>query len=167
MNQPKYSLPEIERRWLVHAWYLDELAGLPCRIIEDVYVDGSLLRLRSIRAPDGEVIYKLCKKYGRRGALSNPITNIYLSRDEYLALRVLPGSRVVKHRHTVAGGAVDLYPASPPLAIFEIDFDSEQAATGYLPPPFAGEEVTDNTAYSGAALAMRFALRAEEHPLDP
>jgi len=156
MKPPKYSLPEIERRWLVEPSRLPQLTRLPCRRIEDSYIEQSLLRLRRIEAPDGEVLYKLCKKYGRGDTLANPITNLYLSPDEYLALRALPGLRVHKQRYAVEGGAIDIYLSSPALAIFEIDFDSEQAAADYVPPHFAGREITHDSAYSGAALAARF-----------
>jgi CYTH domain-containing protein len=167
MNPPKYSLPEIERRWLVEPARLPELTHLPCRHIEDCYIEQSLLRLRRIEAPDGEVAYKLCKKYGRGDALANPITNLYLSPEEYLALRALPGLRVHKQRYAVEGGAIDIYPSSPALAIFEIEFDNEHAAADYTPPHFAGREITHDSTYSGAALAGRFAAHARDHTRGP
>jgi len=158
MKPPKYSLPEIERRWLVPDTGLAQLASRPYRIIEDVYVAGTLLRLRVVREPDGETIYKLCKKYGRRDALANPITNIYLTEEEHLVLSALPGACVRKRRHAMPEGAIDVYPAPLSLAIFEMEFDSEQAAANYIPPSFAGAEITDDDiAYAGDALALRFA----------
>ena len=157
MKPPKYSLPEIERRWLVLDAFRAELASRPYRIIEDVYLEGTLLRLRSMREPDGETIYKLCKKYGRRDSLANPVTNIYLSEAEHLALGALPGACVRKHRHAMPDGAIDIYPPPLSLAIFEMEFDSEAAAAEYVPPHFAGPEITDDIAYSGLALALRCA----------
>lgn len=153
MGHPKYSLPEIERRWLVPASFLAELAGQPHRIVEDVYIEGTRLRLRAIHEPDGQVTYKLCKKYGRSDSLANPITNIYLSRDEYLVLRALAGSHARKRRYTVEGGGVDVYLSPAPLVIFEIEFSSEQAAAAYVPPRFVGREITNDMDYSGASLA--------------
>ena len=153
MDRPKYSLPEIERRWLVPAAFLDGLAGQPHRVIEDVYIERTRLRLRAIHEPDGRVAYKLCKKYGRSDSLAQPITNIYLSGDEYLALLALGGSRVRKQRYAVADGAIDVYLSPVPLGIFEIEFPSEQAAAAYVPPRFVGREVTDDMDYSGASLA--------------
>lgn len=157
MQPPRYSLMEIERRWLVPAPSPAELATLPCRVIEDTYLDGTRLRLRSIRAPDGTVIHKLGKKYGRAGASSQPITNIYLSPEEYQVFCALPGARVVKQRYAVERGAIDLYPSPLSLAVFEIEFASEQEAADYAPPEFVGEEITGEGAYSGAALAARYA----------
>lgn len=167
MNPPRYSLPEIERRWLVEPSRLPELTHLPCRHIEDCYIEQSLLRLRRIQAPDGEVAYKLCKKYGRGDTLANPITNLYLSPEEYLALSTLPGLRVHKQRYAMEGGAIDVYASAPALAIFEIDFDDEQSAANYLPPPFVGREITDDSTYSGAALAARFAMDSRDRTRGP
>ena len=158
MKPSKYALPEIERRWLVRDEFLAGLAAGPYRIVEDLYVEATLLRVRSIREADGETIYKLCKKYGRRDSLANPITNIYLTEAEHLALDALPGARVRKHRYALPeGAAIDVYPPPLALAIFEMEFDSEQAAADYIAPELAGMEVTGDIAYSGAALALRSA----------
>jgi len=156
MQQPKYSQKEIERRWLVATPHLVDYENKPYRGIEDTYISETLLRLRKMTDPHGVATYKLCKKYGRDGSLANPITNIYLSEAEYLALSTLSGIRVCKKRYSVADGAVDIYPGPLRLAVFEIEFDSERAAAIYTPPAFVGEEVTDNPAYSGVALAARF-----------
>lgn len=155
LEPPKYSLPEIERRWLVPDAFLDTLAEEPYRVIDDTYIDHTLLRLRAIRAPDGSVVYKLCKKYGRRHALANPMTNLYLSADEYRVLSALGGARISKRRYAVAGGSVDVYRSPAPLGIFEIEFASESLAADYVPPAFVGREITDDDRYSGAALATR------------
>lgn len=155
LEPPKYSLPEIERRWLVPDAFLDTLADAPYRVIDDTYIDHTLLRLRAIRAPDGSVVYKLCKKYGRRHALANPMTNLYLSADEYRVLSALGGARISKRRYAVAGGSVDVYRSPAPLGIFEIEFASESLAVDYVPPAFVGREITDDDRYSGAALATR------------
>lgn len=162
MQPPKYALAEIERRWLVRVPCPLDLAALPFRDIEDTYLDGTLLRLRRVCEPGGTVIHKLCKKYGDSGASSQPITNIYLSPDEYRLLSALPGTRVAKRRHAVAGGAIDVYPAPLALAVFEIEFATEQAAADYVPPAFAGDEITGRADCSGAALAARFAAHAQE-----
>lgn len=155
MSLPKYALAEIERRWLVPETYLARLTGQPCRVIEDTYIDGTLLRLRAVHGPDGETVYKLCKKYGRRDALANPITNIYLSEHEYRLLCALGGAQARKHRYAVEGGSVDVYLSPVSLALYEIEFDAEQSAREYVPPSFVGNEVTDDDAYSGASLAAR------------
>jgi CYTH domain-containing protein len=37
--------------------------------------------------------------------------------------------------------------------IFELEFESEETAREYLPPPFVTREITDEAAYSGFQLA--------------
>lgn len=156
MRQPKYALKEIERRWLVTTPHLAAYEGKPCRRIEDTYINETLLRLRKVTDPVGAVTYKLCKKYGKAGSLTNPMTNIYLSEAEYLALSTLAGIRVCKNRYSAADGVIDIYPGPLRIGVFEIEFDSEQIAEIYAPPAFVGEEITHDPAYSGAALAARF-----------
>lgn len=141
-TNPKYSIAEVERRWLVPPGFVATLEGLSYRILEDLYIGQTMLRLRKVTDPLGDVVYKLCKKYGQGASLSNPMTNIYLSQAEYQALSALDGTRVCKRRYSIAGGAVDVYPGTSPLVIFEIEFESEQEAQGYLPPNFVGKEVT-------------------------
>lgn len=154
-DHPKYSLPEIERRWLVAPNELSMLEGQPYREIEDLYVDGTRLRLRKISSTNGEVVFKFCKKYGQRSPLSQPITNLYLSKEEYQALAQLSGKVTRKRRYAVAGGSVDVYEGTPVIAVFEIEFASEQEAACYQPPSFVSEEVTHDEPYTGAVLAMR------------
>jgi CYTH domain-containing protein len=152
MNAPKYALEEIERRWLVDLVTVGPLAQLACREIDDRYLAGTRLRLRRVEA-DGQAVHKLCKKYGKRPDGSEPITNLYLTPAEYDALARLPGHAVRKHRYALAGGALDVYVAPAGLAIFEKEFGSVAEAQAYLPPAFAGVEVTHDPRYTGAALA--------------
>jgi CYTH domain-containing protein len=154
-NLPRYSIPEIERRWLVDATSVDSLADAPYRRYEDLYLRNSRLRLRRITESNGSELYKLGKKYGKRSALSEPIATLYLTEAEYTQLRALPGSVAVKRRYTLAGGSLDVY--EQPMAgtmIFELEFESEDAALAYQPPRFVGREVTNESAYSGFALAQ-------------
>jgi CYTH domain-containing protein len=151
---PKYAIIEIERRWLVDLARcppFDEHAGAR---ITDRYVSQSLLRLRKIEYPSGEVSCKLCKKYERIGTLALPVVNIYLSSDEFELLNQLPGRVVVKRRHYHAEGAVDIYwLGDAELVVFEVEFKDLSAAAAYTPPEFVLEEVTNNPSYSGATLA--------------
>jgi len=150
---PKYSLLEIERRWLVNTSQVGPLDQLPARRIEDLYISGTRLRLRKMESPDGSVVYKLAKKYGARDGCSEPITNLYLTSDEHGLLSRLTGSRVEKTRYSILGGALDVYtfPHSG-LAIFEHEFPTEEAARTYLPPPFVTEEVTHQPALLGCGI---------------
>lgn len=74
---PKYSLAEVERRWIVVPMFLPALEGAPYRLMGDLYVQRAQLRLRKATSSAGDVVYKLCKKYGRGTSPSNPITNLY------------------------------------------------------------------------------------------
>lgn len=151
---PKYAALEIERRWLVDLEAIGDLANVPYRDIEDRYLADSRLRLRRIAHPDGVIVYKLGKKYGRRPAGSEPVTNIYLTRVEHEWLSVLPGAVALKRRYRVAGGALDIHRRPREgLAIFEMEFDGEPAARDYQPPSFVIREITGEPAFTGAALA--------------
>ncbi|HWW21701.1 MAG TPA: hypothetical protein VNZ06_12920 [Steroidobacteraceae bacterium] len=152
---PKYSIEEFERRWLADPSRLGEYQSCPHRIIQDRYLTGTGLRLRKIEPVEGETLYKLGKKYGKSGSYVEPITNIYLSPQEYAALAGLDGRSVRKIRYAFAGGSLDLYSnPNDGLIIFELEFPSVDAASRYLPPAFVREEITDNLRYSGAALAF-------------
>jgi CYTH domain-containing protein len=151
---PKYAALEIERRWLVDLEAVGNLSNVPYRDIEDRYLADSRLRLRRLAHPDGAVVYKLGKKYGRRAAGSEPVTTIYLTRLEHEWLSVLPGAVTLKRRYRVAGGALDIHRRPREgLAIFEMEFGDEPAAGDYRPPPFVLREITGDPAFTGAALA--------------
>jgi CYTH domain-containing protein len=155
---PKYSLLEIERRWLVAPHVLSILEGQPHYQIKDLYVDGTELRLRRISDLNGEAVFKLCKKYGKASSLSQPITNLYLSEEEYQTLAQLGGKVVRKRRYAVAGGSVDVYDGTPVISVFEVEFGTEEEAERYEPPSFVSEEITHDESYTGAALSLRGAL---------
>lgn len=145
---PKYAAMEIERRWLADLSLAGDLGAVPFRRIEDLYVEGSRLRLRKITEPDGRCIFKLGKKYGKRSPVSQPVANLYLTEAEYAQLSALPGSSSSKRRYSVAGGALDVYEEPRPgLAVFEIEFDDEPSANSYRPPHFAVREITAEASF--------------------
>ncbi len=148
MNFPKYSQLEIERRWLVELAALGFLESYSYRLIEDLYVQESRLRLRKISSVQ-TLEYKLCKKYGKTESLSEPITNLYLSQSEYELLSVLPGQRSQKRRYQLEQGCVDVY-QQPELdfAIFEIEFACIEDAMVFNPPKFVGLEITGDSSLS-------------------
>jgi CYTH domain-containing protein len=149
---PKYSLLEIERRWLVDLAKVD-LSGARCREIEDLYIAGSRLRLRKISGAD-ETTFKLGKKYGKRTSLTEPLTNLYLTEAEYQILSALPGARAHKRRYAVERGSLDVYvePCAG-VAVFEVEFEDERSAREFVPPHFVTREVTSEPAFSGVSLA--------------
>ncbi|MEZ5162295.1 MAG: hypothetical protein R2688_00810 [Fimbriimonadaceae bacterium] len=132
-QSPKYSLPEIERRWLVDESQLPDLNVLPVTHILDLYIDNTRMRLRKMTAQDGTTTYKLCKKYGPSGPYSEPITNIYLTKEEYETFQHLSGRWVEKNRYKLPeGGSLDI-PVGECQIIFEIEFASVEEATRYQP----------------------------------
>lgn len=149
---PKYARAERERRWLADLRNIGPLESFPVRHIDDLYLRGSRLRLRSVRSAEG-VVFKLGKKYGKEPSGAEPVTTIYLTPAEYAALLPLAGYPVSKRRYTVGEGALDVYAGPPSLAIFEREFASAAEAAACTPPTFAIEEITDRPEYSGFALA--------------
>ena len=139
---PKYSALEIERRWLVDLTAAGDLTSMPSRTIEDLYIEGSRLRLRKVTQPDGACIFKFGKKYGKSSTLSEPVANLYLTAAEYEQLSRLPGAAMSKRRYSLAGGALDIYERPRAgLAVFEIEFGDEEAARRYEPPHFVTREI--------------------------
>jgi CYTH domain-containing protein len=157
----KYARPECERRFL--------LAQLPVEIdpaagyeqLDDLYLDGTRLRLRRVRSSSGEVIErKLTQKL--RDPAGSPVrrllTTQYLDANEYELLARLPGRRLSKrrHRHAHEGHtfAVDVFVA--PLAglvLAEVELASEAELAALPVPPFARCEVTERPLFTGGALA--------------
>jgi CYTH domain-containing protein len=150
----KYAQREIERRWLVPSAVDALIAGAPFSDIEDRYVLGTRVRLRTVHLPDGSTQWKFCKKYPRAAAETfGAITNLYLTGPEFEVLAMLPCAIARKRRYRVAGGSIDVYTHPKTLAVFEVEFDTEAAAASFVPPPFVGREITGVDAFSGAALA--------------
>ncbi|WP_156457836.1 hypothetical protein [Sphingomonas sp. Leaf412] len=152
---PKYALAEVERRWLVAPDRLPPL-GEAIRI-EDRYIDGTRLRLRTVQAAYGDRRWKLTRKYGGIPPLE-PITTIYLTEAEYMLFATLPAATLVKDRfHVVAGEhrfAVDRFAGRlAGLWLAEVEAASVEAVSRIVPPDWTTREVTDDVAYTGAALA--------------
>lgn len=140
-SRPKYSLPEIERRWTVEENLLPPLESVPYENIEDLYVRGTRLRLRKVTGQDGEMTFKLGKKYPLVGPHEAPITNLYLSAAEYdVLVEALTGDRLRKRRYKLLGGALDV-PTEGLGPMFSVEFGDTAQAAAYEPPAFAGPEV--------------------------
>jgi hypothetical protein len=157
MDIPKYAKLENERRFLV--FDPPDLSGARVRLIEDLYLDDSRLRLRAITAFDGEPRqFKFCKKYGSDDPASGPIVNIYLSPEEHAVLCGLPGRRLRKRRYTVAHGgrsfSVDVFEgALAGLVMCEAEAESAEAIRALAFPSWARREVTADPFFSGGNLA--------------
>jgi len=162
MDLLKYAKVERERRWL-----LDGLPPFPddarqVRIV-DRYLHGTRLRLREVTETDGTVVRKLGHKV-RLGDDAREVacTSLYLDDAEWAALGALPGDVLTKLRVFVPHGehivALDVF-ESPHAGLVLAEIDGGDRPAG-VPDTFTGRfhvvrEVTDDEAFTGAALARR------------
>jgi CYTH domain-containing protein len=156
---PKYAKLENERRFLVDATRLPDLTGLPFRRIEDRYVIGARLRLRSMTdSVTGARELKFCKKYEGDDAVSGPITNLYLGETEHAVLAALPARPIAKRRyrldHEGRGFGVDVFEGElTGLMLCEAEAESREAIMALAFPPWAGREVTADRFFTGGHLS--------------
>lgn len=172
-GQGRYARPERERRFLVA-----EVPALlePLREVEDRYLDGTALRLRTVRVGD-EVLHKLTQKVRARpqDPSATALTNLYLTGEEHALLAQLPAATLRKVRGVVADEprwVVDRFDGELTglvLAEVELDGDEDLPLPGWL-----GREVTRDDRYSGGELARagaarlaRLLDRQEQGPLAP
>ena len=159
---PKYAHWVAERRFLVDPGNMPRLDEAGARRIEDLYVEGGRLRLRSItHLSGGEREFKLAKKYAPDNPLVGPMTNLYLSADEYAVLSRLPGARIAKRRHKVGGFVVDVFEGRlEGLITAECEAANRMAAMAVEIPTWCVREVTTDPAYTGGVLAQTQAVPA-------
>ena len=151
----KYALPEFERRFLVEVPPEPLSSGV---FIEDLYLEGTRMRLRRMTPEDGgPTVLKLGKKYGRVATATEPIVNIYLSPEEFDLFEKLPGYRLAKTRHRHEGFAVDVF-RDLPLILAEVEASSFEDLMAVPVPNWAIREVTGEAGFEGANLA-RFGLQ--------
>ena len=153
---PKYAHWVAERRFLVDATSLPPMDPNDARRIVDLYIDGGRLRLRAIHfLGSGESDFKLAKKYAPDNPLIGPMTNLYLSADEYAALSVLPGQTLSKRRHKVGAFVVDVFEgALEGLVLAECEATNRMAAMAVDIPDWCVREVTNEPEYTGWRLAQ-------------
>jgi CYTH domain-containing protein len=86
---------------------------------------------------------------------------ITITRDQFEALwPATAGRRLEKRRYRMPAGdltfEVDVFEGDlRGLVLVEVEFESEAAATAFVPPVWFGTEVTDDPAYTNASLATR------------
>ena len=150
-GQGKYARIEREHRYLLAAVPLE--AGPP-RVVEDLYVTGTSLRLRRV-GDAATVVGKLTQKV--RPVADDPtdvaITNLYLTEGELALLSTLPGDRLRKRRRSwLHGGqtwAVDEHEGRwSGLVLAELEADE---AVEVSPPLLAN--VTRDERFTGGSLA--------------
>lgn len=159
-----YARIERERRFL-----LERLPpGLDPDVFErihDVFIEGTHLRLRRIRRPDGEwIIGKLGQKIVDPDAPTDPrcreMTTIYLPEAEAAAFAGLPGPSATKRRYKLPEQGwtfcIDIWetPASARGTIVaEVEAPSLAELERIAVPSWALREVTDDVRYSAITLA--------------
>jgi len=156
---PKYAHWVAERRFLVDAGNLPKLNAANARRIEDLYIEGGRLRLRAITLANGELEYKLGKKYAPDNPLIGPMTNLYLTAEEHAVMSVLPGQRVVKRRHKLGAFVVDVFEGPlDGLVLAECEAANRVAAMAFDIPKWCVREVTSEPEYTGWRLAQAQAV---------
>jgi CYTH domain-containing protein len=160
-GDPKYARTEFERRWLVDKAERPALTGLWSTRIEDLYIDGTRVRLRRMSRPElGEIKFKLTKKYECADASARPIVTAYLTEAEYELLRVLPAHALVKTRYHISidghWWSLDVFDSG--LELVESEADDAAALAALVPPPWATTEVTHDPRYQGGSLARADAV---------
>ncbi len=151
---PPYTKPEIERRWLVAADFQFGAIVQREREIEDRYIQGTRIRLRKVTEFGEMPIYKLGKKYEPSVPGTHHVVSTYLSETEYKVFALLPARLSRKRRLNVHCGALDVYDLpNTGLRVFEVEFSTAEEAAVYIPPPGVGQEVTNELAFTGYALA--------------
>ena len=148
---------EIERKFLVTGELPDDLDRYPSEEISQGYVavadDGTEVR---VRARGGD--YTLTVKSGP--SLARVEVEIEIDERRFESLWPLTaGRRIVKRRYLIPAGGqlsieLDLYAGElDGLVTAEIEFESEDQAEAFEPPPWIGSDVTGDGAYSNQSLA--------------
>ena len=158
LKPEKYAAVERERRWLCAG--LPDLSVVRAEAIEDLYVEGSRLRLRrATPVGGGAAILRLSKK-ADLAPERRLITTLYLTEAEYALFEDLPGRVLRKTRHYYAAGDVTLSVdrfegALAGLFLAEAEFADDAAMAAFPQPAFAVREVTDDPRYTGGELVTR------------
>ncbi len=152
----KYSHVERERRFLVDPARRPDLTGRPHILIEDLYIDGTRMRLRRMVASDsGRVVLKLTKKYEAADPRARPMVTTYLTAAEYDLLAELPGRPLVKKRFPRDPFSIDIFEgALSGLELAESEQPDDAALAALASPDWAICEVSDDPRYEGGNLAL-------------
>ena len=145
---------EIERKFLVTA-LPEDLARYPKRRIEQAYLcTEPVLRVR--RKDDRYFL-----TYKGPGLLAREEHEFPLTEEAYRHLLAkADGNRIAKDRYELPCGpyTIELDIFDRPfvsLVLAEVEFPGEAEALAFCPPPWFGEEVTYDPAYTNAALSRR------------
>lgn len=155
----KHGYVERERRFLIKMLPSELNLDQGYRRICDRYFPNTLLRLREITTPEGQLIQQ---KFARKETDKNfnsqaHITNLYLTPDEYNLLSQLDGLEVHKRRYHYSYSeyilGIDVFEGQlAGLVLAEVEFTSDDIMTQFQPPAFCIVEVTDDPFFRGGYL---------------
>ncbi|GAA1528114.1 hypothetical protein [Nocardioides humi] len=158
----KYAVVERERRFLVSA--IPEGVAEVWEI-EDRYVEGTRLRLREVRRPDGSVVRKLGHKVRLGGGPGEvACTSIYLDDTEWALLwDRLPGQGLRKRRHQVRRDGLHLVVDELADGTLLAELDDGDVEPAALPEWLeVVADVSADEAWTGGGLAVRGTDRGSE-----
>lgn len=147
---------EIERRWLISGF--PEAQGLAClkraAVRQGYIATAPTVRIRESIPENGTPSYVLCFK--GKGQLARTEVELPLTKAEFDRLAVFTGRDLVTKRfrvYALPGGErleVSLVDEGRATSFYyaEVEFDSEDEANAFAPPPFLGEEKTHDASFS-------------------
>ena len=163
----KYARVEKERRFLIRKF--PEVAQARTLAIQDWYLSNTNLRLRCVEEPGKLPVYKLGQKIRIDDLSLSTVahTTMYLSENEFEALRALPSKSLMKTRALFPFGdlflVIDEFDGElKGLMLAEIDLGVADVDIDSLPIEIVAE-VTDDERFTGGALAST--LSADLHRL--
>lgn len=145
---------EIERKWVVEAMPPGMLEGASAETLRQGYLPPEAqVRVRRV---DERCV--LTVKAG--SGIERLEIELEVSPEDFAALWDLtPGRRLVKQRHRIPVGdhtaELDVFADElDGLVLVEVEFVDLEAAHAFEPPPWFGEEVTDDGRYANATIAV-------------
>lgn len=144
---------EIERKFLLNTIPKD-LYDYPCHTIEQGYLCTSPV----VRIRKEDNIYYLT--YKGKGKMAREEYNLPLTAESYAHLREkIDGRLITKVRYLIPihdglTAEVDVF-TSPQqgLHLAEVEFESIEAANGFIPPEWFGEDVTEDGRYHNSFMS--------------
>lgn len=132
------------------------------RRIEDLYVEGTRLRLRRVTDDGGSLIdLKLTQKYRdpEKPFFQTVITNLYLTDEEFSILSCVGGHQLIKKRYDFHSDgrrySIDAFEGKlSGLVLAETEFDHDDEASSFEVPSFAIRDVTNEDLFTGGHLAF-------------
>ncbi|MBP5529445.1 MAG: CYTH domain-containing protein [Lachnospiraceae bacterium] len=143
---------EIERKFLVKE--IPDLNAYPYKCLEQGYLSVNPV----VRVRKEDDTYYLT--YKGKGFLEREEYNLPLNEESYNHLVAKTDGKIIRKKrylipyenHTIE---LDIFEGElAPLILAEVEFESVEEATSFVPPSWFGEDVTGNKNYTNASLAL-------------